>query len=140
MVYGGGSIKKNGLYDSIVKIAKDSGIELFELSGVEPNPRHSTVNKGAAICKEENIDVVLAAAAVPRLTVQRNCGGCPHQNGDVWPLVSGGVWVTKALPVIAILTNAGNRLGNGRLGGYFEYGNKRKNWSWRQCAYSESCF
>lgn len=50
LVYGGGSIKKNGLYDSVVTIAKDSGIELFELSGVEPNPRHSTVNKGAAIC------------------------------------------------------------------------------------------
>ncbi len=38
---GGGSVKKNGLYDSIVTIAKNSGIKLFELSGVEPNPRHS---------------------------------------------------------------------------------------------------
>ena len=55
LVYGGGSIKKNGLYDTITEIAKNSGIELFEISGVEPNPRHSTVNKGAAICKKENI-------------------------------------------------------------------------------------
>lgn len=61
LVYGGGSIKKNGLYDEIISLAKANGIELFELSGVEPNPRHSTVNKGAAICKSEGIDVILAA-------------------------------------------------------------------------------
>lgn len=71
LVFGGGSIKKNGLYDSIITIAKNSGIELFELSGVEPNPRHSTVNKGAAICKKEKISVVLAAAAARLSTVPK---------------------------------------------------------------------
>lgn len=107
LVYGGGSIKKNGLYDSIVKIAKDSGIELFELSGVEPNPRHSTVNKGAAICKGENIDVVLAAGGGSTIDCAKGIAAAAlTENGDVWPLVSGGEWVTKALPVIAILTNA----------------------------------
>lgn len=107
LVYGGGSIKKNGLYDSIVKIAKDSGIELFELSGVEPNPRHSTVNKGAAICKEENIDVVLAAGGGSTIDCAKGIAAAAlTESGDVWPLVSGGVWITKALPVIAILTNA----------------------------------
>ena len=81
LVYGGGSIKKNGLYDRITALANENGIELFELSGVDPNPRHSTVNKGAAICRKENINVVLAA------------GAAVTENGDVWPLVSGGVWV-----------------------------------------------
>lgn len=107
LVYGGGSIKRNGLYDSIVKIAKDNGIKLFELSGVEPNPRHSTVNKGAAICKEKNIDVVLAAGGGSTIDCAKGIAAAAlTENGDVWPLVSGGVWVTKALPVIAILTNA----------------------------------
>lgn len=107
LVYGGGSIKRNGLYDSIVKIAKESGIELFELSGVEPNPRHSTVNKGAAICKEKNIDVVLAAGGGSTIDCAKGIAAAAlTENGDVWPLVSGGVWVTKALPVVAILTNA----------------------------------
>ena len=107
LVYGGGSIKRNGLYDSIVKIAKESGIELFELSGVEPNPRHSTVNKGAAICKERNIDVVLAAGGGSTIDCAKGIAASAlTENGDVWPLVSGGVWVTKALPVVAILTNA----------------------------------
>lgn len=107
LVYGGGSIKKNGLYDSIATIAKNSGIELFELSGVEPNPRHSTVNKGAAICKKENISVVLAAGGGSTIDCAKGIAAAAlTENGDVWPLVSGGVWVTKALPVIAILTNA----------------------------------
>lgn len=107
LVYGGGSIKKNGLYDSIVTIAKDRGIELFELSGVEPNPRHSTVNKGAAICKKEKISVVLAAGGGSTIDCAKGIAAAAlTENGDVWPLVSGGVWVTKALPVVAILTNA----------------------------------
>ena len=53
-VYGGGSIKKSGLYDTINELLKTNGLEVFELAGVEPNPRHSTVNKGAEICKKEN--------------------------------------------------------------------------------------
>ena len=52
MVYGGGSIKKNGLYDTVKKLLDENGIETFELSGVEPNPRHTTANKGAQICKK----------------------------------------------------------------------------------------
>ncbi len=107
LVYGGGSIKKNGLYDSITEIAKNNGIELFEISGVEPNPRHSTVNKGATICKKENIDVVIAAGGGSTIDCAKGIATAAlTENGDVWSLVSGGVWVTKALPVIAILTNA----------------------------------
>lgn len=107
LVYGGGSIKKNGLYDSIVTIAKNSDIELFELSGVEPNPRHTTVNKGAAICKKENINVVLAAGGGSTIDCAKGIAAAAlTENADVWPLVSNGVWVTEALPVIAILTNA----------------------------------
>ena len=60
LVYGGGSIKRNGLYDAIMTLLQDAGLEVFELGGVEPNPRHTTVNKGAAICRAEAIDVVLA--------------------------------------------------------------------------------
>lgn len=107
LVYGGGSIKKNGLYDSIVTIAKNNDIELFELSGVEPNPRHSTVNKGAAICKKENISVVLAAGGGSTIDCAKGIAAAAlTENSDVWPLVSNGVWVREALPVIAILTNA----------------------------------
>nr|OZC17203.1 NADH-dependent butanol dehydrogenase A [Sporomusa silvacetica DSM 10669] len=60
MVYGGGSIKKTGLYDKVSQEIKKMGLELLELSGVDPNPRHVTVNQGAEICKKEQIDVLLA--------------------------------------------------------------------------------
>ena len=60
LVYGGGSIKKNGLYDTAMKILKDAGLTVFELSGVEPNPKIETVRKGVEICKNEVIDMVLA--------------------------------------------------------------------------------
>lgn len=107
LVYGGGSIKKNGLFDTVKNLAKENEIELFELSGVEPNPRHSTANKGAKICKKNHIDVVLAAGGGSTIDCAKGIAAAAlTENGDVWPLVSGGVWVQKALPVMAILTNA----------------------------------
>ena len=107
LVYGGGSIKKNGLYDTVTKLLGENGIEIFELPGVEPNPRHSTANKGAAICKNEGIDVILAVGGGSTIDCAKGVAAAAlTEDGDVWPLVSGGVWVTKALPVVAVLTNA----------------------------------
>ena len=107
MVYGGGSIKKNGLYDTVKKLLDENGIETFELSGVEPNPRHTTANNGAQICKKEKIDLVLAIGGGSTIDCAKGVAAAAlTDDGDVWPLVSNGVWVTKALPVIAILTNA----------------------------------
>ena len=59
VVYGGGSIKKIGLYDKVIKELKKNNIEVYELAGVEPNPRHTTVNKGAKICKDNHVTSVL---------------------------------------------------------------------------------
>jgi len=107
LVYGGGSIKKNGLYDTVTNLLQENGIEIFELPGVEPNPRHSTVNKGAAICKKEGIDVILAVGGGSTIDCAKGVAAAAlTDDGDVWPLVSGGVWVTEALPVVAVLTNA----------------------------------
>ena len=107
LVYGGGSIKKNGLYDSVTELLKSNDLEVFELAGVEPNPRHTTANKGAQICKQENIDVVLAVGGGSTIDCAKGVAAAAvTESGDVWPLVSNGVWVTKALPVVAILTNA----------------------------------
>ena len=107
LVYGGGSIKKNGLYDTVTKLLRENGIEIFELPGVEPNPRHSTANKGADICKKEGIDVILAVGGGSTIDCAKGVAAAVlTDDGDVWPLVSGGVWVTEALPVVAVLTNA----------------------------------
>lgn len=107
LVYGGGSIKKNGLYDTVTNLLRENGIEIFELPGVEPNPRHSTANKGAAICKKEGIDVILAVGGGSTIDCSKGVAAAAlTDDGDVWPLVSGGVWITEALPVVAVLTNA----------------------------------
>ncbi len=107
LVYGGGSIKRNGLYDNIVNMMKENDIELFELPGVEPNPRHTTVNKGVDICKKENIDVILAAGGGSSIDCAKGIAAATvTEAGDVWPLVLSHNWITKALPVVTILTNA----------------------------------
>ena len=107
LVYGGGSIKKNGLYDTVTELLKANSIEIFELEGVEPNPRHTTANKGAQICKKENIDVVLAVGGGSAIDCAKGVAAAAMtETGDVWQLVSNRVWVTEALPVVAILTNA----------------------------------
>lgn len=107
LVYGGGSIKKNGLYDTVKNLCSENGITVFELSGVEPNPRHTTANKGSEICKKENIDVVLAVGGGSTIDCAKGVAAAAViESGNVWDLVSTHTWVTKALPVIAVLTNA----------------------------------
>ncbi|MEG2245218.1 MAG: iron-containing alcohol dehydrogenase, partial [Erysipelotrichaceae bacterium] len=59
LVYGGGSIKKNGIYDDVVSILKKENIYYNELSGVEPNPRVTTVSNGVKLCRDHKIDVIL---------------------------------------------------------------------------------
>lgn len=60
LVYGGGSIKKNGLYDKIVKILRDSGKEIIEGGGVMPNPTVEKLYEGSKIARDNNVDFILA--------------------------------------------------------------------------------
>ena len=59
LCYGGGSIKKAGIYDEAVKILKEEDMEIFELSGIAPNPKIESVREGVNLCKENSIDMVL---------------------------------------------------------------------------------
>ena len=61
LAYGGGSIKKSGLYDQIVDILKKSGKEIFEVPGVMPNPIVEKLYEGCKIARENNVDLILAA-------------------------------------------------------------------------------
>lgn len=107
LVYGGGSIKKNGLYDTVTAAMKEHGMECFELSGVEPNPRHATVNKGAALCKENGVDVILAVGGGSTIDCAKGVAATAlADTGDVWELITAGKPVEKALPLVVILTNA----------------------------------
>ena len=59
MVYGGGSIKKTGLYDTVIDILNSEEINITEFGSVEPNPTVATAKKGIAICREKKIDGIL---------------------------------------------------------------------------------
>ena len=107
LCYGGGSIKKNGIYDDAMKIMKDAGLTVFELSGVEPNPRHTTVNKGAAICKANGVDVILAIGGGSSIDCAKGVAATALADTDnVWDLVERKVAYPNALPIVTVLTMA----------------------------------
>ncbi len=106
VVYGGGSIKKNGVYDSVMNTLKEIGAEVFELSGVEPNPRLTTVHKGVDICKENNIDFILAVGGGSVIDCTKAISAGAKYDGDVWDFVTRKAFPEAALPFGTVLTLA----------------------------------
>lgn len=104
MTYGGGSIKKIGLYDQVKAEIEKAGLELFELSGIEPNPRIDSVRKGAQICKEKKIDVLLAVGGGSTLDATKYMAAGACVDFDPWKFLSEWAPIEKALPVVTILT------------------------------------
>ncbi|PLR92695.1 iron-containing alcohol dehydrogenase [Bacillus sp. T33-2] len=106
LVYGGGSIKRNGLYDAVLKELNETDAEVFELSGVEPNPRLSTVHKGVQICKEEGIDFLLAVGGGSVIDCTKAIAAGAKYEGDVWDIVTKKAAAKEALPFGTVLTLA----------------------------------
>ena len=104
LTYGGGSIKKNGIYQSIMEICKDFNI--IELSGIEPNPKVTSVRKGAELCKEHKIDVILAVGGGSTIDCSKVIGAATFYDGDPWDLVLDKKKITKVLPIVTVLTLA----------------------------------
>lgn len=104
LTYGGGSIKKSGLYDNLKTLLKD--FEIFELGGVEPNPKVETVNRGAAICKKEGIDMILAVGGGSTIDCSKAIAAATYCEGDAWDMVLHMDRITKALPIAVVLTIA----------------------------------
>ena len=105
LVYGGGSIKRIGLYDKVMAELQKAGADVFELPGVEPNPRHTTVNRGAAICKQESIDVLLAVGGGSTIDATKAiAAGAKYEGDDVWDLITQKTSVSETLPIITVLT------------------------------------
>ncbi|KAB7706938.1 iron-containing alcohol dehydrogenase [Bacillus aerolatus] len=106
VVYGGGSIKKNGLHDEVTGKLNAMEARVFELPGVEPNPRLSTVHKGVEICRKENIDFVLAVGGGSVIDCAKAIAAGAKYNGDVWDLILRGESIEEALPIGTVLTLA----------------------------------
>ncbi|WP_026558970.1 iron-containing alcohol dehydrogenase [Bacillus sp. J37] len=117
LVYGGGSIKRNGLYDQVVEILNKSNLQLFELAGVEPNPRLSTVHRGVEICKEENIDFILAVGGGSVIDCTKAIAAGAKYEGDAWDIVTKKHIPSEALPFGTVLTIAatGSEMNSGSV-------------------------
>ena len=105
LTYGGGSIKKSGLYDEVKKILDEGGFAVTELSGIEPNPRIESVEKGVALCKENQIDVILAVGGGSTIDCSKAiAAGVYYEGDDLWQMVREADHIRKALPLADILT------------------------------------
>ena len=102
LTYGGGSIKKIGLYDKVM--SKLKGFEVYELSGIEPNPRVESARKGIEICKQHNIDVILAVGGGSTLDCSKLIAAGAKNENDAWELVKNPSLINDALPLVTILT------------------------------------
>lgn len=107
LAYGGGSIKQTGLYDKVMAEIRKAGLEVFELPGIEPNPRIGSVRRGADICKENRVDVVLAVGGGSTIDAAKFIAAGAKVDHDPWDFLS-EKWapITEALPVITVLTLA----------------------------------
>ena len=106
LTYGGGSIKKSGLYSRIVEEINKAGLELYELNGIEPNPRVTSVARGADLCKEHDIDVILAVGGGSVIDASKFMAAGRYYDGDYWDFHGKKVPIEKALPLVTVLTLA----------------------------------
>lgn len=104
--YGGGSIKKSGLYDTVVKCLDDEGISFGELGGVKPNPRSGLVYEGIEKCREDGYDFILAVGGGSTIDSAKAIAAGSCYDGDFWDFYTKKAVIEKALPVGTILTIA----------------------------------
>ncbi|BCL74862.1 NADH-dependent alcohol dehydrogenase [Jeongeupia sp. HS-3] len=116
VLYGGGSIKKNGTYDEVIAALKDHTV--FEFAGIEPNPRFETLMKAVAQVKAERIDFLLAVGGGSVVDGTKFVAAAAQYDGDAWEiLTTGGAKITSALPLGAVLTlpATGSEMNNGAV-------------------------
>ena len=106
MVYGGGSIKKSGLYDRVVKSLNEAGVSFVELGGVKPNPRDTLVYEGIDLCRKEGVDFILCVGGGSVIDSAKAIAAGVVYEGDFWDFYGTGKVVEKALPIGTVLTIA----------------------------------
>ena len=104
LVYGGGSIKKTGVYDIVCSQLKQMKIQIYELSGIEPNPKIDSVRKGIAVCKQESIEAVIAVGGGSVIDTAKFIAAGACVDFDVWDFISKRSPVQNVLPVFSVLT------------------------------------
>ena len=106
LVYGGGSIKRNGAYDAVTASLREAGIPFAELSGVQPNPRSGKVYEGITLCRREGLDFILAVGGGSAIDTAKAIGMGASYDGDFWDFFTGKAKIETTLPVGVVLTIA----------------------------------
>jgi len=104
--YGGGSIKKSGLYGRVAASLNEAGIPFAELGGVQPNPIDTLVYEGIELCRKENVDFILAVGGGSAIDSAKAIAAGAVYDDDFWDFYGGGKYIEKALPVGTVLTIA----------------------------------
>ncbi|MHC1734813.1 MAG: iron-containing alcohol dehydrogenase [Erysipelotrichaceae bacterium] len=105
LAYGSGSIKKNGIYDSIQSLLSEFNV--IDFSDIEPNPHLKTVERGRDLCLSHNIDVILAVGGGSVIDCSKVVAAATFYDGNAWDLVENSSKITKSLPIVTVLTMAG---------------------------------
>jgi len=104
MVYGRGSIRKNGVYDQVVAFLREAGIEIVEFPGVKSKPVLSYARQGIAIAKKEKVDVVLAVGGGSVMDTAKTIAAGALTDDDVWEYFVYKKAVRNALPILTVVT------------------------------------
>lgn len=106
LVYGSGSIKRNGVYDQVLKEIYKAKAEVQELSGVEANPQIETVRKGVQLCEKFHIDMIIAVGGGSVIDCAKAIAASFGSGKDAWKLIEEPSNISEVLPVIAVSTMA----------------------------------
>jgi alcohol dehydrogenase len=102
--FGGESIKKIGLYNRVINSLRSSGVEFVELPGVKPNPRLALVKEGIQLCRQQNVDLILAVGGGSVIDSAKAIAAGVLYDGDVWDFFAGRATINRALPIGTVLT------------------------------------
>lgn len=102
VIYGGGSVKKNGVYQQVEKALE--GHNWLEFSGVESNPTKETMDKAVAVIKEEKVDFILAVGGGSVIDGSKYAAAAAHYDGDGWDILTGKFTPEVATPLGVVLT------------------------------------
>lgn len=106
IVYGGGSIKNNGIYGQVMGQLRQAGIEVIEYSGIQPNPLVNDVDKASELARKENVDFILAVGGGSVIDSAKVMSVTIPQEAPAWDLIKGNSKALKSLPLVAVLTLA----------------------------------
>ena len=106
LMSGKSSARRSGLLDKAAGLLRGAGVQVFELSGVDPNPRLSTCLEGAQVCRRQGIEVIVAVGGGSVLDAAKTTAAAALDDGDIWDVFLCKRQVASAVPLVTLVTLA----------------------------------